>query len=366
MPFRFSSKSSFQIDPSQIVSSLYRALLDRDPRSQEVQDGVESLRRNETEGKLREILRSVEFQRNERASPLWNHRHLLWGYAAIFDPTQTVLAHENRERKAVPGHRVNYLGVAVNVNRFVPQLNLENIVEGPPIPGNWHTDLAEMSAVLRAVEYAGDSFSMLELGCGWGCWMSISGTVGRRLGKAIHVAGIEGDEGHLDFAREAMATNGIAPSQYELFHGIAAPRAGIGFFPIQDRPGVHWGLEPIFTNDLNEIDQIRGAGAHSELELIPLERVIADSSRLDLLHIDIQGGETALIRDSLDVLNHKVGYMVVGTHSRVIDGAIIDMLTGEGGWQLEIERPCIYSIEGSALSTRIDGVQGWRNVRMHP
>jgi hypothetical protein len=162
-----------------------------------------------------------------------------------------------------------------------------------------------MGAVLRAVDHASDSFAMVELGCGWGCWMSISAIAARLAGKTVHVTGVEGDEGHLDFAREAMATNDIAPSQYNLIHGVAAARTGSAFFPLQERAGIHWGLEPIFARSPDELERLRGSGEHSEVVTVSLEAVIGDRPRLDLLHIDIQGGETSLIRDSLDVLTEK-------------------------------------------------------------
>jgi FkbM family methyltransferase len=357
-------KPAPRLDESRIVSSLYRAILDRDPDAQELVSQIKSLRESGLDALVREFLQSIEFQRVMRASPLWTHINSLWRYTAIFDPVQIILAHENRKRTALPGHRVNYLGVAVNVTRFVPELKLENIVEGPPIPGNWHTDLAEMGAVLRAVDRAADSFAMVELGCGWGCWMSISATAARLAGKTAHVTGVEGDEGHLDFAREAMATNDIAPSQYNLIHGVATARTGRAFFPLQEHAGIHWGLEPIFAGSLDELERLRGSGGYSEVVTVSIEEVIGNRPRLDLLHVDIQGGETSLIRDSLDVLNRKVAYIVVGTHSRAIDGQIIDILSRDGGWRLEIERPCIFSIEDGTLLTRIDGLQGWRNTRM--
>jgi hypothetical protein len=40
-------------------------------------------------------------------------------------------------------------------------------VEGIPIPANWHADIAEWAAALRAVELAEETFTVVELGCGW-------------------------------------------------------------------------------------------------------------------------------------------------------------------------------------------------------
>jgi hypothetical protein len=94
-----------------------------------------------------------------------------------------------------------------------------------------------------------------------------------------------------------------------------------------------------------------------------LEQVVAPHRRIDLLHIDIQGGEADFIAGCLPVMNSKVGYLVVGTHSRQIEGRIVDTLLGEK-WNLEIERPAILSLAGGAPQVTVDGVQGWRNPQL--
>ena len=344
------------LDESETVAALYRAILNRNPDPAGVEHHVRDLRETGFERVLRSFLGSVESQTQTRPGPLWN-------YTATFDPVRTVLAHENHARRPVPGHRVNYLGVAVNVTRFAPDLRLANVVEPAPIPNNWHTDLAEMGAALRAVERSGDSFVMAELGCGWGCWMAISAAAARLAGKTAFAIGVEADEGHLDFAREAMATNAIAPSEYRLVAGIAAARTGTAFFPIQERAGLHWGLKPVFDAAPAQVEVLRQSGDYREMKTVALDEAIGDHSRIDLLHVDIQGGEGELLRNSIDVLNRKVGYIVVGTHSRMIDGEIIGLLQADGGWRLEIERPTLFTIHDGEFVTRIDGVQGWRNAR---
>ena len=343
-------------DAADVVASLYRALLNREPDATGLDGHVKAVREHGLADVIRTFPSSVEYQAITRPGPFWS-------YTATFDPIATIRAHENRARKAVPNHRVNFFGVAVNVGRFAPQLNLENIVEPPPIPANWHADMAEFGAALRAVERAGDTFTMAELGCGWGCWMNITAAAARLAGKKPFVIGVEGDEGHLEFARESLATNGVAPAQYKLIRGVAAAKHGAAFFPKQDRAGSKWGLAPVFAASPAQIKTLRKDKNYDELKMISLPEVIGGNARLDLLHIDIQGGETNLIRDSIDILNTRVAYIVVGTHSRVIDGEIIDILGRDGGWKLEIERPCFFTIHDGRPQTRMDGVQGWYNTR---
>lgn len=99
--------------------------------------------------------------------------------------------------------------------------------------------------------------------------------------------------------------------------------------------------------------------------MVSLERVFRTCTRVDLLHIDIQGSEAELIRDTLPLLKEKVAYMVIGTHAREIEGAIFAVLRS-AGWVLEIERPAILSLAGGVPQVTVDGVQGWRNPGLLP
>ena len=68
-------------------------------------------------------------------------------------------------------------------------------VEDMPIPANWHADIAEWAAALRAVELARGTFSMAELGCGWGCWMNNTGVAARAAGLRWSSSASRGTKG---------------------------------------------------------------------------------------------------------------------------------------------------------------------------
>jgi hypothetical protein len=223
--------------------------------------------------------------------------------------------------------------------------------------------MAEWAAALRSVELARDRFTIIELGCGWGCWLNNMGVAARRAGLDVRLIGVEGDEGHIGFAREACAVNGFTPDQLTLRRGIAAATGGIALFPRQNQAGVAWGLEPVFGASQAEQAAALAAGSHDALPMIPLSELIGPHSRIDLLHIDIQGGEADLIAGCLPILAARVAYMFIGTHSRQIEGKIMEMLLAEG-WLMEIERPAIFDIIDGKPMTVADGAQGWRNPRL--
>ncbi|MBD0272218.1 MAG: FkbM family methyltransferase [Acetobacteraceae bacterium] len=262
-----------------------------------------------------------------------------------------------------PGHLTNFLGVAIDPKFFPTILDgRAGQVEGIPIPANWHADIAEWGAALRAVDLARGTFTVVELGCGWGCWLNNTGAAARRAGLDVRLIGVEGDEGHIGFAHEACATNGFAASQVELHRGVAAASPGIALFPRQDKAGTTWGSEPVFGATEAQRRKAVRTGAYDEVPMVALGELARPHARIDLLHVDIQGGEADLVAGTLDLLRAKVAYLLVGTHSRAIEERLRDVLL-RTGWRLEIERPAILGPRGVLV---VDGVQGWRNPALLP
>jgi hypothetical protein len=135
--------------------------------------------------------------------------------------------------------------------------------------------MAEWGAALRAVDLACDNFTMIELGCGWGCWMNNTGVAARRRSLNVRLIGVEGDKGHITFAREACTTNGFLPMQISLHHGIVASEDGVALFPRQERAGVTWGVQPIFRATTAQRDEALQSGCYDELPMIKLADLAA-------------------------------------------------------------------------------------------
>ena len=221
------------------VEVAYQALLGRKP------DSEEAIRRHLAAGSFKALIESIAAS-DEAGSPRRNGSPFFY-YHSTFDAEGTIRRHAASHIEPDPQFLTNFLGVRIDT-KFLPLIlsGREGSVEAIPIPANWHADIAEWAAALRAVDLAKSSFTMAELGCGWGCWMNNTGVAARRHGLSVHLIGVEGDEGHIVFAHEACAANGFAPDQTTIMHGIAASREGIALFPRQEHAGHHWGLEPIF------------------------------------------------------------------------------------------------------------------------
>jgi hypothetical protein len=289
-----------------------------------------------------------------------------FAYFANFDALECMRRHEVHDRNPTPGFQTNWLGVLVDP-KIIPFLaDQGGKLDHFPLPANWHADIAEWASALHAVELARpETFNMIELGCGWGCWMNNTGVAAKRTGRKVHVIGIEGDEGHVEFAREALVRNGFSQDEYTLHRGIAAATGGTALFPRQEHPGHSWGSAPVFGATQEQRDQAVATGSHDVLPMVSLETAIGDRDRIDLLHIDIQGGEADLIESCLPILNEKVAYVLIGTHSKQIEARLYDILTSSG-WSIEMERPAFYQVKNWTPELIVDGVQAWRNPRFIP
>ena len=195
--------------------------------------------------------------------------------------------------------------------------------------------------------------------------MNNTGLAAKRRGLAVELIGIDGDKTHVRFALESTAKNGFTPDEVTVVNGIAATRDGVALFPKQAIRGVSYALQPVFdATDEQRIEAVQ-SGKFDELEMVGLDRLIGIGKSIDLLHVDIQGGESDFIRACLETMNAQVNYLVVGTHSRDVEGRIFEDMAA-AGWRLEIERPAILSLREDERVVVVDGIQGWRNTMLRP
>jgi len=174
----------------------------------------------------------------------------LFHYYCEFDAISILQHFHNAKASGSPGFVTNFLGVKVPTSVYPPILNaMDGVVEAPPIPGNWHADIAEWASALRAVTAGVEKIRVVELGCGWGCWLVNLGAAARANGLQVDLIGIEGDKNHLGNAVETLQANGFSEADYRLFHGIAGPREGKAIFPDPAQGSAAWGGEAIFYPD---------------------------------------------------------------------------------------------------------------------
>lgn len=282
------------------------------------------------------------------------------GWSGSFDAEALVAAFARTDQAPEPGVVLNFLGTRIPPSVHPSILEpMAGTVEQAPSPGNWHADIAEWGAALHSVSLAQGVYRIVELGCGWGCWITNMGVAARTRGLSVELIGIEGDAGHLSQARQVLEMNGIGPDEARLVHGVAAPRRGKAIFPVPERPGEDWGGAPVFDPIPSELAAAKADPRRVVLEAYTLDD-LSSGQPIDLLHIDIQGGELDFVRGNAEQVEAHVKRVLIGTHSREIEGGLTAHFLARG-WKLEMERPAINEIVEGRPEIRIDGVQMWVN-----
>lgn len=339
------------------VDFVYRLLLGRNPESLEI---VEHWRRTglPLETLAGNVLKSEEF------AARWNARAS--GLEDTPVPSSEELALLHRHARAVagdPDHVTNFLGVRTRI-AFLPGLaSAGGLVEGLPIPWNFHGDLLEWLGSLRAVDEARGRFVAVELGAGWGPWLVSTAVVARRRGiETVHLVGVEADPGKLAFLDAHMRDNGLDPARHTLLEAVVAARDGWARFPVQRDPSQDWGAAAI-EGTATAVDPSRSGDHLVEVKAISLATLLDRFERVDLVHCDIQGDEVRTLDAGFDTLQSKVRRIVIGTHGRDLEEELFRLLAG-GGWRLEGEKACRRAQEGRRIGLVQDGVQVWANPNL--
>jgi len=249
-----------------------------------------------------------------------------------------------------------------------------------PVPDDgFHAEAIEYVALTDALNRSlgRDSFCAVEIGAGWAPWITAAGVIARRRGiKKISLIGVEASSRRFALMCRHLETNGLRPpgatgedAQHEnvfsrLFSGAIWTHDGVIWFPESDVADM--GAAASTSNDVTDY---RGAKSdHKSTPCRKLETLLQDLGAVDFMHIDIQGAELELLLDQIEWVSRNVRTMMIATHSRTIEGKLIELLF-DHGWQLHREKPCRVdwhkncSLVGRTIA---DGSQYWINEKLAP
>ena len=311
------------------------------------------------------MLGSEEYRRRTPAASAPPNDQVYAGYAP-----HELAVFEQFLPYAGPGRRgfiTNFLGVRVRTSFSTPLRVFDGHVEGYPVPvGGLQGETAEFIGTLRSVLDAGDRYALLECGAGYGPWMAMAAAAAKQRGVSdLRLYGIEGDAGHFRFMAEHMDDNGIGPEHCTMIYGAVGATAGTAQWAVVDDAAEVYGGRPMDdgATDYHGARQSRLV----EVQVHGINDLLLREAVWDLVHVDIQGGEGGLCRAGIDAMNQRVRRVVIGTHSRALDGEVMAVFHA-AGWVLENEKPTIMVWREGAptLETmaRVDGVQVWRNPRL--
>ena len=358
-PAPTNSADGGQVLTEEDVLWAYRICLDREPESEAALE--HHLKNCANRRELARAFTSSDEFRDKVGGGGASPESRFWHYLSAFDAIGTINKYARKQIEPSPAFVTNFLGVKTRPE-FYPKILTDRAgtVEPPPIPANWHADIAEWASCLRAIDLAGDRFVMLELGCGWGCWINNLGVAAKSVGKKVRLFGMEGDQESLRFARLAVNDNGMTDDEVTLTHGIAGKAGSVALFP-RVGPEEGGGGVAIFDPTSQQLGKAVESGEYVRIPVVDIGVLIQNERRLDFLHVDIQGAEVAVLTEQFELLCRKVRYVFVGTHTKQIEGGLFELFTNGGNWKLEVERPAVFGLSDGRPLVQIDGVQAWRN-----
>ena len=274
----------------------------------------------------------------------------------------------NPARKAEPGFITDFLGSRIRTTSIWKEARtLDRQLLSIPVPADFHAEAIEWIGLLTAVRSATDQFSFMELGAGFGPWTVAAAIASRLRGiSKIRLCAVEGDPQHYRLLRQHLIDNGLDPDQHTLLEAAVGVSAGVAEWPVLDESlsTETWGLRPI-----QESGDYMGRQFQStkQVNVIPMLDLVLKEPSWDLIHIDVQGEEVNICRSCMAELSHRVRRMIIATHSRKIEGDLLELLS-QAGWLLENEKPAKFTFVPNSTTleamTTLDGTQVWGNPRV--
>jgi hypothetical protein len=180
--------------------------------------------------------------------------------------------------------------------------------------------------------------------------------------------------------REHCADNGVETEALDLVWAVAAAQPGFVPFPV-GRASAHYGQTIRRSADeaYPDVRQRRRLKARAILGRPPasadgvrwvpavtLEELLSPYPRVDLVDLDVQGLELAVLTAAMDLIETRVRRLHIGTHSTDIEAGLRELLSGRH-WECVHDYPC--QARAATPYGEIafgDGVQTWLNPSLAP
>lgn len=258
------------------------------------------------------------------------------------------------------GFTSDFLGILTD-NRFFSMLDQASSKESKLVQTDYppfNEQYFEWIALLKAVAEAKDSFTMIELGAGWGCWLCRGAAALKQLNVEARyfLVGVEADPTHFHWITEHLLRNRIELENCELIEAAVGKRNGTADFLVLDpfqsygqRIAKMWWDRSRKTRKVNTIS---------------LRTLLNKLNIVDLIDLDIQGAEYIVLSNTAKELDKKVKRVFIGTHSEMIEDNLRKLFK-KLGWHNEYD---FYSRK--EMSTEFgeikfqDGVQSWINPKL--
>jgi FkbM family methyltransferase len=222
------------------------------------------------------------------------------------------------------------------------------------LPSPKYEDYYEWIDLLEAIDQAGDSFTMIELGAGYGRWIANGYFAaarhrdGRR--RTLTLIAAEADARRFEWMRQHLGDNNIAVDPRHLLQLAVAEHHGFSLFPLSSvyrygdalaaidsatAEGLQERLAQLYQDGVRACSIPGEPHPYQITRLVPASDIIALAEGVvDVVHMDIQGAEVGAIQGSIACINEKVKRMHIGTHSPEIEDSLYRLLVANG-WAIK-------------------------------
>jgi FkbM family methyltransferase len=196
-------------------------------------------------------------------------------------------------------------------------------------------------------------YRFAEIGAGYGRWSvyaaALAGEI--RPDLTVSVIAVEPEPTHFCWLAEHLNNNGV--ENIVLFNRPVSDRASIRYFHTGN-PSAWYGqyAERTLTQSLMALFSRKYVG--SLVKTITLDDVLAHTSRVDFVDLDIQGEELSVLTTAKPETLAKIRLLYIGTHSPEIERGLHSLMAAYG-WTCEEDIP--QDPDGGYT----DGIQVWRN-----
>ncbi len=247
----------------------------------------------------------------------------------------------------------------------------------PPINDHY----LEWISVLTAVWRSSSQFTMIELGAGYAPWLVAAAVALRQLGKKdFHLIAVEAEPQRYLWAQQHFKDNALDPKNHIFIEAAIVPEGydDNAWFLVGDAantygaaivPDKNFGYRSYKHGILITLSKLFARIANRQrpeaVATIKLSKILEDCNRVNLLSLDIQGSEESVLSSSMQIVDSKVEYIHIGTHSKEIEEKL-RVLFQQYEWEKIFDFGTKTTQETPYGKIAFDdGVQAWQNPRFN-
>ena len=274
------------------------------------------------------------------------------------------------------GFEHDFLGVRTRRAWFTTSAGTDAVKRRPELP-EVNEEYFEWIDLLEAVEAAEGTFTMIELGAGWGRWLARGAVAARLLGKGVRLTGVEAEPTHFRWMKRHLADNGVPRRSRDLHRAAVAETPGRVRFHVGDPAAWYGQAIDRDATPSGRRERLRGFVARQlgtttnsrlivDVRAITLADLLAGVDRVDLIDLDVQGVEADVLTAAAEQIHSRVRRVHVGTHSSENELRCRELFTSLG-WRNVNDFPFGTTVptEWGPVSFQ-DGVQTWINDSLAP